>query len=1067
MSTSRTLRGTDARTRQLFNAGNYTAVAMEGHPDEWQTHAALGLIGKCRQAIEGLSRFDQPEARFYTAVAHWIDGDETAAMRILGKLDTPHARNLLALIRKPTIQVLAQLPWQRRPPWNLVGAIEKDPKFKVENVSFDSRDTPNEPYADVQKFYDANKPPDFYICTMVEWHMIPPNIRQLPCPILGQTADYDLQIQTVHPWLMVFDQLLVSDQWEWQAVSGMTRAPVATFPKVFGVADDLPPIPAGPREIGVFLSGTVLDPCHPDKARLLHRVLQAQDINVWTMNEFIHAAAYTTLLGHSKVSFCYVRHPNAMPTRGLEALSMGCAVAVQKGCVLNLYAGENEGVLTYEFESDDLVPTIRRILKEWPEFERRARRGAEIIRRELVLPRVASQYFRFLTFLAAKPGRALRKQPEERLRQKRPALKKGWIPGLDKVLQRIQKQNMARWGPELKSDATPHTLIDMARELVLAHAARKDAKKSSTVYQHLLSRVLELYRTGVQRFPKSLVLRFNLIRTALHFGERQDVLTALQLAEETVRLSPSNWQIDPMEDIFPFDFFNAFFNYRKYLDIVTEHLSRRARPGAELCRLILASLHHYLGHYAEDAEHFKHATVLDPDFPFYKLVYAEKLAQRDKPGDVAEAGALLTELAGNSVLFVEAFELLEQLQAEGRFDCPQFEDFARRVQRAHEAGLCLEEWRGDGLRYATPHAASASSESKEACRISALIPATGDERLLRALLEDLEGQSIAAELEIVVADSGSAPKVQATIQEFQRYYDNVVRVPTDKQASRCEDINRCIKVARGSYLTLALAGSRRHRKALARMARKLDHRPDVALVHGDVAVTDKDMRKFDPAHALGYYWWPEFNRRLLFQGCSIGPLAVWRRELHDRYGYFDAGFGPAAAYEFWLRIARSERFLHISELMGYWLPGKDGRADLALTAQDSERARARHWPAAWGPCPPLNGGYFVPATLVTASWESEVKALRQWKIISRRESADVQGILNLARYALARQDWQIAELALRAAIERFPKLHSVHLVLGQLLKSRGRTDEATEILEAALNVNAYEPAIARLLDDGR
>ena len=67
---------------------------------------------------------------------------------------------------------------------------------------------------------------------------------------------------------------------------------------------------------------------------------------------------------------------------------MGCALVVQKGSVLTLYAGEEEGVLTYEFEALNLVPAIRRILDHWPEFEVRARRGAKVIRREFALSRV-------------------------------------------------------------------------------------------------------------------------------------------------------------------------------------------------------------------------------------------------------------------------------------------------------------------------------------------------------------------------------------------------------------------------------------------------------------------------------------------------------------------------------------------------------------------------------------------------------------------------------------------------------------------------------------------------------
>lgn len=560
-------------TAELFAAGNYTTVAMAGSPERWETYAAMGLIGKTQAAIDGLSRFDHPEARFYSAVASWMDGDETTAARILEKISTPHAKNLLALIRKPKIHVLAQLPWTRKPPHDLLTAAARDGKFKIQNISFHSQDLPNEPDADIRTFYNSQKPPDFYICQMVEWHVIPPNLQQLPCPILGATADYDVHTQTVYPWLWAFDELMIAGQTEWQDVRRLAPVPVSTFPKLYGIADTLPPIPSGPREIDVFLSGTVIHPYHPDKGRLLHQILRMPDhIKILFIDGFIVPNAYNMILGHSKVSFTYVRHSDGTVTRGLEALSMGCAVVVQKDSVLTLYAGEEEGVLTYQSEADNLVFAIRRILDNWPEFEQRARRGAEIIRREFALSRVASQYLRFLTFLAAKPRSQRKMQPAEQLDQKRTVLCKGWLPGGLAVLRNMRERNLARWQARLETEASPRLVIDMARELVLEYAAAALAKNSPSADNQLLTQAFSLYRTGLARFPQSLALRFNLIRTALHFGQPTDVKEALQLAEETLGMPASSFKIDVMEDVFPYDFFSTFFNYRKYFDLITESL---------------------------------------------------------------------------------------------------------------------------------------------------------------------------------------------------------------------------------------------------------------------------------------------------------------------------------------------------------------------------------------------------------------------------------------------------------------------------------------------------------------
>jgi len=55
-----------------------------------------------------------------------------------------------------------------------------------------------------------------------------------------------------------------------------------------------------------------------------------------------------------------------------------------------------------------------------------------------------------------------------------------------------------------------------------------------------------------------------------------------------------------LEDVFPYDFFSHFFNYREYFGLLTAHLKTGKAVTPDLIRLIRASLHHYLGYYEGD-----------------------------------------------------------------------------------------------------------------------------------------------------------------------------------------------------------------------------------------------------------------------------------------------------------------------------------------------------------------------------------------------------------------------------------------------------------------------------------
>ena len=247
--------------------------------------------------------------------------------------------------------------------------------------------------------------------------------------------------------------------------------------------------------------------------------------------------------------------------------------------------------------------------------------------------------------------------------------------------------------------------------------------------------------------------------------------------------------------------------------------------------------------------------------------------------------------------------------------------------------------------------------------VSALVFVYGAERFMRGLLEDLEAQTIADQTEIVIVDTGSPTGEAAIVREFQARYPNIAYLRTQQRETTAAACNRCITAARGRYLALACADDRHRPDAYARMVAALDAHPEVAMVYGDSAVTERENEGFGTPHVSAHFRWPEFDSRLLFQVCYLGPQPMWRRALHTRYGLFDPTYVNASDYEFWLRlVAGGESLLHIPEVLGLylWSPASMEHAGQALSLADSERARVQHWPPAWGARPAPGGSFLLP-----------------------------------------------------------------------------------------------------------
>jgi glycosyltransferase involved in cell wall biosynthesis len=237
--------------------------------------------------------------------------------------------------------------------------------------------------------------------------------------------------------------------------------------------------------------------------------------------------------------------------------------------------------------------------------------------------------------------------------------------------------------------------------------------------------------------------------------------------------------------------------------------------------------------------------------------------------------------------------------------------------------------------------------------VSAIVSTYNSERFIRGCLEDLLSQSIADRLEIIVVDSASSQNEKAIVEEFQKRCGNIKYIRTEERETIYVAWNRGIQSSSGKYITNANTDDRHRSDAFERMVGVMEEWKDISLVYADSYVTIEENMTFGSAHAVSQLRWPDFDAQLLFRMCYVGPQPMWRRDLHMRHGYFDPEFQSAGDYEFWLRIAATEKFYHMNEFLGLYLLSPTGieRRNEMLSYRESEKARERHWPAIRGKRP--------------------------------------------------------------------------------------------------------------------
>jgi len=206
-------------------------------------------------------------------------------------------------------------------------------------------------------------------------------------------------------------------------------------------------------------------------------------------------------------------------------------------------------------------------------------------------------------------------------------------------------------------------------------------------------------------------------------------------------------------------------------------------------------------------------------------------------------------------------------------------------------------------------------------KLSAIVSAYFADKYLPGRIENLQRQSLVPEI-IVVCHEDS--KEREVIRDFD--VKKIIIPANEPIPTIYEAWNMAIKQAEGEYITNANCDDRLYPKALEKLARALDEHPKYSMSYFNVDV----VNEIDAAPVSKYEWFEGGLKELVMQGCFLGPMPMWRKSLHDKYGYFEESYKlrngdiykpqVVSDFEFWMRLAQGgEQFFHVREILGAYL----------------------------------------------------------------------------------------------------------------------------------------------------
>lgn len=189
--------------------------------------------------------------------------------------------------------------------------------------------------------------------------------------------------------------------------------------------------------------------------------------------------------------------------------------------------------------------------------------------------------------------------------------------------------------------------------------------------------------------------------------------------------------------------------------------------------------------------------------------------------------------------------------------------------------------------------------------VSAIVSAYYAKDFIRDRLDNLMYQNPPVEI-IVVAQRDSAEA-----QIAKSYDDRIIWILTQDIPTIYAAWNMAIKASNCEYITNANCDDHIYAGSYAEMAKVLNDDPTIGVVYGDNNITD-GVRTYLHKRVTGDF-------HVLKSCCFVGPMPMWRKSLHDKYGLFNENYKVCGDYEFWLRLGMNGvRFHHIPRALGLY-----------------------------------------------------------------------------------------------------------------------------------------------------
>lgn len=195
------------------------------------------------------------------------------------------------------------------------------------------------------------------------------------------------------------------------------------------------------------------------------------------------------------------------------------------------------------------------------------------------------------------------------------------------------------------------------------------------------------------------------------------------------------------------------------------------------------------------------------------------------------------------------------------------------------------------------------------------------DEFIQQYLDDVTRQTIFKDkCELILINPNSPGNEEHVIKKYMEKYPNIIYKKLDKDPGIYAVWNMAIKMATGEYITNANMDDRKCPNSLERHAKTLFSNAEADLVYADSFIVHEPNKQWENIDKnTQRYNFEQFSPKAMLRGNLPHNNPMWRKALHDKYGFFNESYKSASDWEFWLTcVAGGAKFAKINEILGIY-----------------------------------------------------------------------------------------------------------------------------------------------------